>query len=388
MKFKLAVIGCGGVGIRHIEGIAQLYRAGFEDIEIAAVCDLDRVKAEQAIAKIAVLQGTTPRVYTDYKRMIKEVDLDAVDICLPHHLHHTVAIDCLEEGLNVLIEKPLAITMRAARRIMETAEKYNKVLAVAENYRRRIEDRAVKVAVDKGLIGEPRLVIWTITHWNPYHAGWREDKFKAGGSWILDGGVHMADLDRYHLGKEPIEVYGKVTLYEPIKSGLKVTVDDTSLALIVYEGNAYSHWFWSRATPAYTIETRMIYGSKGAIAIEGPPWAYRLKSIRIQHKDYVEELSGRYIGDRLRSLMDKELEERWFPYGVTYSFATEIYDFYYACTHGVKPEVDGWEAYRDMAVIFAIYESSVLGEPVKIEDIEKLKIEEYQSEINEKLGIE
>ncbi|RLE59240.1 MAG: hypothetical protein DRN53_07350, partial [Thermoprotei archaeon] len=383
MKFKLAVIGCGGVGIRHIEGIAQLYRAGFEDIEIAAVCDLDRVKAEQAIAKIAVLQGTTPRVYTDYKRMIKEVDLDAVDICLPHHLHHTVAIDCLEEGLNVLIEKPLAITMRAARRIMETAEKYNKVLAVAENYRRRIEDRAVKVAVDKGLIGEPRLVIWTITHWNPYHAGWREDKFKAGGSWILDGGVHMADLDRYHLGKEPIEVYGKVTLYEPIKSGLKVTVDDTSLALIVYEGNAYSHWFWSRATPAYTIETRMIYGSKGAIAIEGPPWAYRLKSIRIQHKDYVEELSGRYIGDRLRSLMDKELEERWFPYGVTYSFATEIYDFYYACTHGVKPEVDGWEAYRDMAVIFAIYESSVLGEPVKIEDIEKLKIEEYQSEINE-----
>jgi len=382
------VIGCGGVGIRHIEGIAQLYRAGFEDIEIAAVCDLDRVKAEQAIAKIAVLQGTTPRVYTDYKRMIKEVDLDAVDICLPHHLHHTVAIDCLEEGLNVLIEKPLAITMRAARRIMETAEKYNKVLAVAENYRRRIEDRAVKVAVDKGLIGEPRLVIWTITHWNPYHAGWREDKFKAGGSWILDGGVHMADLDRYHLGKEPIEVYGKVTLYEPIKSGLKVTVDDTSLALIVYEGNAYSHWFWSRATPAYTIETRMIYGSKGAIAIEGPPWAYRLKSIRIQHKDYVEELSGRYIGDRLRSLMDKELEERWFPYGVTYSFATEIYDFYYACTHGVKPEVDGWEAYRDMAVIFAIYESSVLGEPVKIEDIEKLKIEEYQSEINEKLGIE
>ena len=388
MKFKLAVIGCGGVGIRHIEGIAQFYRAGFEDIEVAAICDLDRIKAEQAIAKIAVLQGTTPRVYTDYKRMIKEVDLDAVDICLPHHLHHTVAIDCLEEGLNVLIEKPLAITMRAAKRIIETAEKYNKVLAVAENYRRRIEDRAVKVAIDKGLIGEPRLVMWTIAHWNPYHAGWREDKFKAGGSWVLDGGVHMADLDRYHLGKEPIEVYGKVTLYEPMKSGLKVTVDDTSLALIVYEGNTYSHWFWSRATPAYTIETRMIYGSRGAIAIEGPPWAYRLKSIRIQHEDYVEELSGRYIGDRLRSLMDKELEEKWFPHGVTYSFATEIYDFYYACIHGVKPEVDGWEAYRDMAIIFAIYESSVLGEPVKIEDIEKLKIEEYQSEINEKLGIE
>ena len=200
----------------------------------------------------------------------------------------------------------------------------------------------------------------------------------AGGSWVFDGGVHLADLDRYHLGAEAVEVYSVNDTFEPLKKGVKVTVDDMTMAIIRYEGGAYAQWLWTRVAPAKRIAMRIIYGSKGAITDE---------DIQIQREDCTESYGIGTLRRRMTESLSHEELEGWFPSGATDTFATELYDFYDSIVNKRKPEVDGWEAYKDMAIPIGFYESAVLGQPVKIEDIEGLKVEEYQGEINEKLGL-
>lgn len=362
----------------HLAGYKALYTAGLKVFNIKAVCDTYEPNAKRKAEAVESIQGRRPNIYLDFEEMIKREDLDAVDIALPHNIHHTVASRCLEEGLHVIIEKPLGITMRAAKLIIEAAEKYSKTLAVAENYRRSPENRAIWWAIRQGYIGNPRMIVWMAAGWNPNPWGWREDRFAAGGSWVFDGGVHLADLDRYQLGREALDVYAATETFDPVKKGVKVTVDDMTMAIIRFEGRVYAQWLWTRAAPGRELNLRIIYGSQGALNGEG---------LKIQKEDSVEVYRMHMLVDRMMRSLKPEERESMFPRGITDTFATELYDFYSSIVEKRKPEVDGWEAYRDMAIPLGFYESAVLGRPVKIKDVEELKVEEYQGEINERLGI-
>jgi len=377
-KVEIALIGCGGIANAHVGGYRDLYSRGLRIFEIKALCDVSIDNAKSKAKAIEGFQETKPDVYSDLDEMLKEESIDAVDICLPHHIHHTVACQCLDRGLHVLIEKPLAITMRAGRSILRKAESSGKVLAVAENYRRAPNERAVQWAVSEGLIGDPRMILWIAAGWGPRPWGWREKKLLAGGSWVFDGGVHWADLDRYQLGREAVEVFAMTHTFDPLKEGVKVTVDDMTMAIIRYEGDIYSQWLWTRAAPAKPLWMHILYGSKGALSNDG---------LHLQRKGCVEVKSISNLLEDMKSHMDKNELKRLFPVGSTDTFAIELYDFYVAITEGRKPEVDGWEGYRDMAIPLGFYESSMLNKPVKVKDVEELRVEEYQKEINESLGI-
>ena len=373
-KVRIGLIGCGGISRAHVSGYRDLYTRGLKVFEIVAVCDVREAMARERGMEISFFQGTRPRVYTDYRKMLAEEDLEAVDIMVPNYLHHTIVMDCLEY-VDVITEKPLAITLRAAKRMIEKAKKENRILAVAENYRRGEESRAIKWAIEKGFIGKPRLVVWMSLYLQPKHMGWFYDKFKAGGSWIFDGGVHIADIDRYHLEREAVEVYALDHTFEPIREGKRMTVSDTTLALIRYEDDILVQWSFSTAMPGRNIHMRVIYGSKGCI--EGRRLRIQ-KGVRIEEVDVVREIMEQ---------IDESRREEWFPRGITNTFAIELYDFYKAVVERREPEVGGREAYKDMAIPLAILESATIGEPVRIRDVEELKIEEYQGVINEKLNI-
>ena len=377
-RLRIGIIGCGGISWHHVAGYRELHYRGLEAFSVVACCDVARERAEGRAREVGAFQGEVPRVYTSFEEMIAKEELDAVDICLPHSLHHTVAIRCLEEGLHVIIEKPLGITMRAARRIIEAAEKHGRVLAVAENYRRSPANRAIWWAVRQGLIGEPRIIVWQSANWSPGVGGWRANKYEVGGSWVFDGGVHLADLDRYQTGREPVEVFAVTEIFEPVKGGVRVTVDDMTMAIIRYEGGVYAQWLWTSVAPARPLNVRIIYGSRGAIDDQ---------ALRVQEDWGVREVRMGDLIERMMASLTPEERERFFPRGITDTFATELYDFYLAVTRGGRPEVDGWEAYRDMAVPLGFYESAVLGAPVKVKDVLELRVEAYQGEINEKLGI-
>ena len=377
-QLRIGLIGCGGIMGDHLAGYRVLHTSGLRVFDIKAVCDVSERNALEKAEAVARFQDRRPKVYRDFEEMIRREDLDAVDIALPHNLHHTVACRCLEEGLHVMIEKPLGITMRAARLIIDAAERHNRVLAVAENYRRSPENRAIWWAIRRGYIGEPRMVVWVSAGWNPKPWGWREDRFKAGGSWVFDGGVHLADLDRYQLGREAVEVYAVTETFNPVKEGVKVTVDDMTMAIIKYDGGVYAQWLWTGAAPGKSMNLRVVYGSKGALDRGG---------LTVQREETIETYSMHHLVRRMIRELDPGERERMFPRGVTDTFATELYDFYTSVMEGSKPEVDGWEAYRDMAIPLGFYESAALGRPVRVRDVEQLKVEEYQAEINDKIGV-
>ncbi len=378
-KLNIALVGCGGIANAHVEGYKDLYNRGLGVFDVKAACDVSLENARQKAEAIGAFQKSRPQVYTDLESMLNEVSLDAVDICLPHNVHHTVACQCLEKGLNLIIEKPLGITMRAAKLIADKVEKHGKTLAVAENYRREPKERAFWWAIQQDLIGNPRMILWAASHWGPKPWGWREDKFVAGGSWVFDGGVHWADLDRYQLGREAVEVVAMCHTFDPFKEGVRVTVDDMTMAIVRYEGNVYSQWLWTRAGPAKTFYMHILYGSKGALSGEG---------LHIQKEDdKVDVKSIEALVDNMMGELEPEEIERYFPKGSTNSFAIELYDFYESVVNEREPEVDAWEGYRDMAIPLGFYESAKLGRRVKVKDVEELRVEEYQREINEKLGI-
>jgi len=377
-RINIALVGCGGIMDSHVNGYRDLHNRGVTVFDIRAACDTIERNANEKADAVAAFQGTKPKVYAELEEMLRKENLDAVDVALPHNVHHTVACECLEGGLDVIIEKPLAITMRAAKLIMGKIERHGRTLAVAENYRRSRENRGIWWAIRKGLIGDLRMISWAAAGWGPRAWGWREDKYVAGGSWVLDGGVHLSDLDRYHLGREAIDVYAVQEAFDPVKDGVRVTVDDMTMAVIRFEGRIYVQWLWTRAAPGKSINNRTIYGSKGSLSGD---------ELTVQKEGSVEVYSMDAIFNMMMKDLSADERERVFPKGATDTFATEFYDFYDSIVNGRRPEVDAAEGYRDMAIPTGFYESAVLKRPVSVKDVEDLKVEEYQGDINEKLGI-
>ncbi len=131
MTLKLAFIGCGGIARRHVVAMKDLSNRGRTGFTITAVCDTHEPNAQLLAKNLAEQLDMHPTVYTDYQELLKKEQLDGVDICLPHGLHHSVAIDCMEAGLHVLCEKPLGVTIKACRAMAETADRTGKILSTA-----------------------------------------------------------------------------------------------------------------------------------------------------------------------------------------------------------------------------------------------------------------
>ena len=160
-RLQLALVGCGGMSGAHVRGLEALWQAGIRDIQVVACCDVVEESARQRAQEITAFQRRKPTVYTDVEQMLKRSKgIEAVDICALHSHHHLLAGACLAAGKHVIIEKPLAITLRAGRQILDAALDNRRILAVAENYRRSLAERARQWAIASGRIGKPRTFYW------------------------------------------------------------------------------------------------------------------------------------------------------------------------------------------------------------------------------------
>src|SRR3954465_7841553 len=134
-RVKIGLVGCGGMGRRHLRGIASLYASSFSNVELAAVCDLNQENANFLADEAAELLGSRPRVYADIGAMVREIpDLQAASVTTDAGSHHSVAVACLDAGLHLLCEKPLAVTLRGCNKIVEAAQRAGKIVAVAETH--------------------------------------------------------------------------------------------------------------------------------------------------------------------------------------------------------------------------------------------------------------
>ncbi len=213
-KIKIALVGCGGMGTRHLYGLKELTDTPFCRVELAALCDINPENGERAAGEVKDLMGFRPDVYTDLAEMARAIpDLDAVDVVTDPSFHHDVVCQALDLGLHVMVEKPFGMTIRTCRMMIDSAERNGKLISVAENYRRDPSARLARHMIEQGAIGD---VYGSALHSvrsgrQIFITPWRHLKERAGP--LLDMGVHYTDLIRYQLG-EIKEIYADARLIE------------------------------------------------------------------------------------------------------------------------------------------------------------------------------
>ena len=192
---RIGLMGAGFMGHMH----ANCY-ANIPEAQVVAVADIQREKAEE----VAAQHGA--KVYTTFGSLLKRDDLDAVDICLPTYMHAKYAVKVAQRGLNMLLEKPLALTMRNANRIVAAVRESGVKCMVAHVIRFWPEYQVLKRYVDEGSLGKLRALSMQRAVPEPLYTWdkWMCDPRKSGGA-IVDLHIHDADFVRYLLG-EPEKV--------------------------------------------------------------------------------------------------------------------------------------------------------------------------------------
>ena len=149
---SIGLIGCGGMGRRHLRAYSALADVSPGEFDLVAVCDPRPDAADQAADLAEQLLGTRPRVFTTHQELIGSGIAEAVDVVTDPSAHHLIAGLALQSGLHVTCEKPLGITVRACREILD-AVRPGVVLSTAENYRRDGPNRLARRVLDSGLLG-------------------------------------------------------------------------------------------------------------------------------------------------------------------------------------------------------------------------------------------
>jgi len=199
---NIILVGCGMMGERHLRGYGELERVKPDSLRLCAVCDLRREASEKVADEAEQLLGYRPYVYrTAFEALEQDSDIEAVDVVTGNRTHDSVVIPLLEAGQDVIVEKPLAVTVARGRRMVETAKRCNQILAVAENNRRDPMNRLMRHIIQSGFIGEPNFLIQTSisTGRRIIASLWRHDI--ASGGLALDVGIHQGYILEMLLGR-------------------------------------------------------------------------------------------------------------------------------------------------------------------------------------------
>ena len=204
------------MGRRHVHAYGALERVDAGRFEIAAVCDPRLAAAEETADVVERIWGKRPAVFAEHAELVSSGLVEALDVVTDPSVHHLVVAPALRAGLHVICEKPLGITVRACRVILEAAESSGAVLAVAENYRRDGPNRLARAVLEAGLLGEVHLMVEANVGGDDavVISPWRHRR--ESGSIALDMGVHYTDIFAYYLG-ELETVYGSAFVAEPLR---------------------------------------------------------------------------------------------------------------------------------------------------------------------------
>ena len=215
-KLRVGFIGAGA--------ITDLHHLGYQDYpkaELHAICDVD-----EALLQRRASEWQIGKSYTDYRQLLADPEVDAVEVITPHHLHAEMGVAALEAGKHVSIQKPMAITVAECDALIESAGRAGKLMRVFENFRFYPPLVKAKQLLDDGEIGEPLSIRikcvqgvsgedWEI----PYRRWvWRFDPAQSGGGRvILDYGYHLFSIAQWFMGA-PEKVFAWIT-HRPIQHG-------------------------------------------------------------------------------------------------------------------------------------------------------------------------
>jgi predicted dehydrogenase len=410
-KIPFAIVGCGGMGGRHLLGLKELQDSGMNNIELVAACDLRRDNAEHLADEAEKLLGRRPAVFQDMAQMAAAVPgLQGVSITTDASAHHSVACTAFDLGWHVFAEKPLGLTVHACNRILAAQQRSGKLLSVAENYRRDPMSRLTRALLDAGAIGTPTLFmdIGAGSGNTIIITPWRHKKDMGG--MLLDGGVHNADMMFYYLG-DVEQIYARIALlektrYKPKGEGgvsgfyerwygempesIEATAEDTMTAVLTFKSGAMGQWTQSYATHGRGFGHKGIYGSLGSLI----PGGTRNGVSPVLNQDGKAELTGPALLELVPDFHLDEITSRLFAgermasYNIPFPaadrklLAIEFYEMGACIESGKTPEVDGLVGRRAVALCYAGFESGMLNRPVTLDEVEAEAVNSYEAEIN------
>ncbi len=258
-KVRMGIVGIGNIGTAHAN---TLFAGKVEGAYLAAVCDISPVRREFCKNAYECVE-----IFDDYGEMFASGLVDAVIVATPHKLHCDISMDALKAGLNVLVEKPVDITVSKARAMNELAKKSDKKFVMMFNQRTNDVFAKTREIVKSGALGELKRTIWIITNWyrtQSYYnsAGWRATWVGEGGGVLLNQAPHNLDLWQWICGM-PVEVRAncEVGKYHNIE------VEDDVTLITRYENGATGMFITS--TGEFPGTNRLeISGTRGKIVVE------------------------------------------------------------------------------------------------------------------------
>lgn len=332
---NIAIIGTGNICKMHVEGLLEFPKR----CKIVALCDIYPEKAEAMKAKY----NLDCEVFKSHEEMLNSgIKIDVAHICTPPYVHASLSIDCMNKGINVLCEKPMAASLEECDAMIE-AEKRNGVTlgAIAQN-RFRNGVYKLKKLKDSGLAGDIKFAQVNSAWWRAhcyYDLWWRGTWEKEGGGPTLNHAVHHIDMLNWIEGRSPIEATAVLTNV----CHDNAEVEDLSLACLKYEDNSI----------AEIISSVISHGEEQGITLQcadakiSMPWDVKAE-IGMDNgfpKDERNVELLKKINEFYDSIPDLQYE----------GHTGEIDNYLTAIEKGEKPLITGIDGRRTLEVITAIY---------------------------------
>lgn len=265
---RVGLIGAGGIAGAHVKG----YLANPETTTLVAVAD---PIAENARRRAALASAD---VYQDYASMLASAEIDAVDICLPHHLHRDAIIAAAGAGKHILCEKPLCLTLEEAEDVRRAVAEAGVILMCAHNQLFAPTVAKARELIDSGLIGDVYEVRTTDSFYNdfdPTSMGWRAHAATSGGGELIDTGYHPSYLLMHLARARPTSVAAMLSTHRlTFMEG-----EDSAQLLVRFDngvlGSVVTSWAF---TPTANTERFSVVGSTGSLYAVGASLHYRVRN--------------------------------------------------------------------------------------------------------------
>ena len=342
---KYALIGCGRIAVNHIKAALNNH------LEICAVCDVKPEAMEALLAKYGLEKDEGIRRYTDYRELVKTEKPTLVSIATESGIHAEIALHCIDAGINVIIEKPMAMSMADADEIIRRSEEKGVKVSACHQNRFNVAVQELRQAMEAGRFGR-------ISH-GSIHVRWNRDRgyydqASWRGTWAQDGGclmnqcIHGIDLLRWMMGDEVEEVYGvtKQQFHDYLQC------EDIGMAVVKFKNGAVGTIEGTtNVYPKNLEETLYLFGKTGTVKLGGT------STNNIDVWDFADE------GEE--DAKNKGLQEATsnvYGNGHTSLFA----DMIEAIEKDRTPYVDAVAGRNALEMILAIYQSAATGKPVKL----------------------
>jgi predicted dehydrogenase len=340
-----ALIGCGRIAANHMAAAIK-NRFG-----VAAVCDVVPGRMDALLERHGPKDGPAVARYEDYGRMLEEVKPNVAAIATESGSHARIALDCIEAGCNVIIEKPMALSVSDADAVIDLAARKKAVVSVCHQNRFNKSVQKMREALEGGRFGKLSHIAAHV-RWNRGEEYYRQAPWR--GKWASDGGclmnqcIHNADLMHWMLGDvEEVFAYARNASHPYIEG------EDLGLALVRAKSGALGLFEGTvNVFPKNLEETLYLFGEKGTVKAAGT-------SVNL-----IEEWSFADSADDPEAVKEECRELPPNVYGFGHARLYE--DVISAIETRRKPLVDGREGKRALELILAMYKSKKTGLPVSL----------------------